>query len=541
MVNKRLQYLDDDDDDNDDDDEYFDDDYNDYQRQKKKYLYEQQKHNSKKTKKKEQDYKQKKEEIKEKEEEKEEEKTNYSEILAVLKQQNNGGSKWKHMIEICEEKIEEEEFQNKIKIKQETRKNLIAFAKLTEDQTLNDDKFFVKLPLAEQKKINEESLVMNNAMHIKKPYRFLLIDSNIPLKYKVAALSKINALQHMDSDSSEFYKLKLWIDTFMKIPFNIYQDLSIQMTDGVEVSHQFLANAQNILNEAVYGLDDAKIQIMQMIGKLITNPKSIGTSIAIHGPPGTGKTSLVKDGISKILNRPFAFIALGGARDGSVLEGHSPTYVGSRWGQILQHVMDSKCMNPIIYFDELDKVSQTYHGDEIINILTHLTDTTQNTQFHDNFFSEFDFDLSRCLFIFSYNDESKINPVLRDRMYRIKTGGYSNREKNIIATNYLLPKIQRDIAFSPCDVIVPEETISFLTETEYICEKELGVRNLKRCLEIIYAKLNLFRLMKPEMNLFEKEIPLKVEFPIIVTKEIASVLIKNNNSQYISTLHSMYL
>ena len=161
------------------------------------------------------------------------------------------------------------------------------------------------------------------------------------------------------------------------------------------------------LDECVYGLNDAKMQIMQMIGQWITNPGALGSAIAIKGPPGTGKTSLVKEGISKILGREFSFIALGGTGDASFLEGHGYTYEGSMWGKIVQILMESKCMNPVIYFDELDKVSDTPRGEEIIGILTHLTDTSQNSQYHDKYFSEITFDLSKCLFIFSYNDESK--------------------------------------------------------------------------------------------------------------------------------------
>ena len=210
-----------------------------------------------------------------------------------------------------------------------------------------------------------------------------------------------------------------------------------------------MENAKNTLDKAVYGLNDAKMQIMQMMGQLITNPSSIGTAIAIQGPMGTGKTTLVKEGISKILNRPFAFIALGGATDSSFLEGHSYTYEGSTWGKIVQILVDSKCMNPVIYFDELDKISDTPKGEEIAGILTHLTDTSQNTQFHDKYFAEIDFDLSKCLFIFSYNDESKINPILRDRMYRIHTKGYDKKQKTIIANDYLLPTIREQVKFSP--------------------------------------------------------------------------------------------
>jgi ATP-dependent Lon protease len=299
-----------------------------------------------------------------------------------------------------------------------------------------------------------------------------------------------------------------------------------------------MANAQKTLDDAVYGLNDAKMQIMQLLGQLVTNPKAIGTAIAIHGPAGTGKTSIVKEGISKILNRPFAFIALGGATDSSFLEGHGYTYEGSTWGKIVQILIDSKCMNPVIYFDELDKISETPKGEEITGILTHLTDTSQNSQFHDKYFTEIDFDLSKCLFIFSYNDESKVNPILKDRMYRIQTKGYNQKQKTVIANSYLLPKIREQVRFKTEDIIIPDETEHYIIDN--FCNKEDGVRNLKRCLEIIYTKLNLYRLMRPGSNLFEEDMALKVEFPFKVTKDIVDKLIKNNTSG-ISALHSLYV
>jgi ATP-dependent Lon protease len=341
----------------------------------------------------------------------------------------------------------------------------------------------------------------------------------------------------MEPGSGEFYKIKNWVDTFMKIPFTEYKELPINIEDGVEKCHEFMENAQKTLDAAIYGLNDAKMQIMQMLGQLLTNPKAIGTAIAIHGPPGTGKTSLVKEGISKILNRPFAFIALGGATDSSFLEGHGYTYEGSTWGKIVQILIDSKCMNPVIYFDELDKISDTPRGEEIAGILTHLTDTSQNSQFHDKYFAEINFDLSKCLFIFSYNDESKVNPILKDRMYRIKTKGYSGKEKTIIANNYLLPRIREQVKFSEEDIIITPEALNYINETH--CHKEDGVRNMKRCLEIIHTKLNLYRLMKPNSNLFEGEMSLKVEFPFKVTKDIVDKLIKKE-SDGLETWRSLY-
>jgi ATP-dependent Lon protease len=354
-----------------------------------------------------------------------------------------------------------------------------------------------------------------------------LLEADIPIEFKASAFKKVNSLRYMEPGSGEFYKIKNWVDTFMKIPFTNYQSLPISIENGVESCHDFMANAQKTLDKAVYGLNDAKMQIMQMLGQLLTNPKAIGTAIAIHGPPGTGKTSLVKEGISKILNRPFAFIALGGATDSSFLEGHGYTYEGSTWGKIVQILIDSKCMNPVIYFDELDKISDTPRGEEIAGILTHLTDTSQNSEFHDKYFAEINFDLSKCLFIFSYNDESKVNPILKDRMYRIKTKGYSGKEKTAIANNYLLPKIREQVKFNDGDIIIPDDVLGYINDT--YCNKEDGVRNMKRCLEIIHTKLNLYRLMKPGANLFEGEMTLKVEFPFRVTKDIVDKLIKKDD------------
>jgi ATP-dependent Lon protease len=391
----------------------------------------------------------------------------------------------------------------------------------------------------QQLDIVKEMAEVNEHINIEKPYRLALLQSHIPANYKATAMQKLNMLKSMEPGDSEYYKIKSWVDTFMKIPFGVNKSLSVNMSDGIDKCHDFMGNAKKILDDCVYGLDDAKIQIMQMVGQWIANPSAMGTAIAIHGPPGSGKTSLVKDGISKILGREFAFIALGGASDASFLEGHSYTYEGSTWGKIVQILINSKCMNPVIYFDELDKISDTAKGEEIIGILTHLTDTSQNSQFHDKYFTEVEFDLSKCLFIFSYNDESKVNPILKDRMYRIQTKGYDAKQKVIIARNYMLPKIREQVNFTEEEVIIPDETINYIASSQSLTKGESGVRNLKRCLEIIYTKLNLFRLMKPGNNIFEKDMDIKVEFPFTVTKKEVDIFIKNEENQNQSLL-AMY-
>ena len=847
--------------------------------------------------------------------------------LKTLSNENPDNKIMKKCLELCKDEIKKTEVKKEKKLKKQKSKNSRIFKKILRDKnTMNDFKFFENLETDYQKKIIKELREINKLTRIEKPYRMTLLESDIPTLFKSAAMKKVNSLRYMEPGSGEFYKIKNWVDTFMRIPFGKTDSLPLCIEDGVEKCHEFMENAQKTLDNAVYGLNDAKMQIMQMLGQLLTNPKAIGTAIAIHGPPGTGKcmikdtpilmyngsikmvqdvkigdllmgddstprkvlslgrgkdelydivptkgekygvnsehilclkssginkikkmknsdnsisykveyfnkntfkinskrfvnidhandyliskseenniieisvknllklpkyisehlkgysvgvnfqskpvpfdpyivgawlgdgdsctsritnqdsrvllylrnklleynlsltyhsgysyrigydlhrkyndsrnnkniflqvlkdynllnnkhipdiykindrniqlellaglidtdgsysnkdkcyyitqknkklsddilficrslgfaaykkqrkssciykgnkkegiyyvisifgnnineipvkierkkvtekrlqckncnltgikiihkeygdyygfeldsnhryllgnfmvthnTSLVKEGISKILNRPFAFIALGGATDSSFLEGHSYTYEGSTWGKIVQILIDSKCMNPVIYFDELDKISDTPRGEEIAGILTHLTDTSQNSQFHDKYFAEIDFDLSKCLFIFSYNDESKVNPILKDRMYRIQTKGYNQKQKIQIANSYLLSKIREQVKFNDDEIIIPDEVLEYLIDNH--CNKEDGVRNLKRCLEIIHTKLNLYRLMKPGTNLFEEDMSLSVNFPLTITKEIVDKLIKVNKDN-ITALYSMYV
>lgn len=449
------------------------------------------------------------------------------ELKDLVKTKKNGGSK--AMLAKFEKLTKAEEKHQKKKdeekAKKEKNKNVIKLRKmLREKNVMNDFKYFKEMKVEDQRLILRKLKEVNEFSNVEKPYRLALLESNIPVEFKSVAMKKINILQYMDTGSGEYYKIKQWVDTFMRIPFGVKNNLPVSIKDGRESCSDFMENAKKTLDECVFGLNDAKMQIMQFVGQWIANPDCVGSAIAIKGPPGTGKTTLIKNGISKILNRPFAFLALGGATDSSFLEGHSYTYEGSTWGKIVDILLQSKTMNPVIYFDELDKISDTPKGEEITGILTHLTDTTQNSQFHDKYFSNVDFDLSKVLFIFSYNDENKVNPILKDRMYRIHTKGYDTEEKYTIAQDYLIPKIEKNINFEKGQIIVPNDTLTFIVD-EYT-EGEKGVRNLKRCLEILYTKINLYTLMKPESKLFDGEATIKVEYPFTITPDIVKKLIK---------------
>jgi ATP-dependent Lon protease len=296
---------------------------------------------------------------------------------------------------------------------------------------------------------------------------------------------------------------------------SIYQKTLTDLKKAKAIANEFkydLKNIVNILDDSIHGHESAKNQIIKIIGQWMNGEQS-GYCFGFEGSPGVGKTSLAKRGLAKCLkdengsSRPFAFIALGGSCNGSTLEGHSYTYVNSTWGRIVDILMDSKCLNPIIYIDELDKVSKTEHGKEIIGILMHLIDTTQNNGFQDKYFSGIDVDLSKALFIFSYNDASQIDSILLDRIHRIKFDNLSLEEKIVIARKYILPETNKKMGIDGC-VELSDEIIAHIIETYTL---ESGVRKLKEVLFDLYGEINI--------ELLRCENSTTTELPIVITVE----------------------
>tara|TARA_A100001015_G_scaffold158286_1_gene175647 strand:+ start:502 stop:2445 length:1944 start_codon:yes stop_codon:yes gene_type:complete len=359
-----------------------------------------------------------------------------------------------------------------------------------------------------------------------KPLRFKVIESDMDLKTKAIALENIDKMSEMDVSTGEHSKMDHWINGLMRIPFGKYNNIAINPESSIPEKREFIQNTYKTLDKAIYGHKEAKTHILQVIGKWMKNPNSGGNVLAIQGPMGNGKTTLVKEGISKVLNRPFHFIALGGASDSAYFDGHCYTYEGSHWGRIVQILQESKCMNPVIYFDELDKISDTTKGDEITHMLTHLTDPSQNNLFQDNYFPGVNLDLSKALFIFSYNDESKVNKILKDRMYVIHTKGFKTEDKIKICNEYLIPEIFDTFAFRKDEILFTDDIIK--TIIEKYTHGEEGVRNLKRCIETIVSKINIHILSDggEDLSFQLKDISL----PVKLNEEHIEILLKNNNS-----------
>jgi len=429
---------------------------------------------------------------------------------------------------------------NKKKEKQEKKrkvKNYDTFKKIIYKKNDDDEDEYFKLltPLQQDKIIKQLEEI--KGVKNDKPLRIKLLDFNIPQCSKTFVLNKIQQLKNINKNDNEYNKLSRWIESFLNIPFNDSSKIPIQKSNGLQACRKYIQSCKNHLDNIVFGMNDAKIQFMQLIGQWINNPTSIGNSIALKGPMGTGKTTLLKHGISKLLNREIGFIALGGASDGSYLEGHSYTYEGSSYGKIIDVLIQCKTNNPIIYFDELDKVSESPKGEEIVGILTHLTDTTQNSQFIDKYFSEVPIDLSKCLFVFSYNDEHKVSKILRDRMYVIETRGYSTPDKVVISKNFLIPSIVKTMNMYDSDIVLSDEILTYIID--FKTQEEKGVRNLKRSLEIIFNKINLYTLMEPNTTLFNEPLIKNIEFPFYITNHIVDKLVPSNRVSS-SALH-MYL
>ena len=289
----------------------------------------------------------------------------------------------------------------------------------------------------------------------------------------------------------------------------------VSLLDDIENDYldikNYINGIKDTLDKSVYCHENAKKQIERIIGQWITGENKAQTVLGFEGAPGLGKTTLAK-GLANCLkdennqSRPFALIAIGGDTNSSTLVGHSYTYVGSTWGQIVQILMDKKCMNPIILIDEVDKISRTEHGKEIIGVLTHLLDTTQNDTFQDKYFSGIELDLSKALFILSYNDVSALDRVMLDRITRVKFDSLSVEDKIVIANKHLLPEIYKNIGLIDT-ISFSDETLKFIIE-EYTLEA--GVRKLKEVLTELCREINLEILKDCDIN-FEKTIVVSID------------------------------
>jgi hypothetical protein len=338
-------------------------------------------------------------------------------------------------------------------------------------------------------------------------------------------LSKYHSLQNLDTSSNEYFKLRSWLDKAVSIPFGIYKDIPVRLDDGPDKCAEFMRGAKKCLDDAVYGQDESKLQIMQFISTKIANPEGRGLSLLLVGPPGVGKTSLIKNGIAKALGWPFQFISLGGDSDASTYTGHQLVYESSHCGKIVNSLVASKSMSTVLMFDEVDKISQTPKGEEVMNLLIHLTDPVQNADFEDKYLSGIPIDLSKVMFVFSANDINKIDKVLLDRMMVIDLKGYDLKQKSVIAEQYLLPTALKEVNLTE-RIAISSDIMTNIIEDH--SKEEKGVRELKRSIEQITQKINMLRMYNsPDLPFYIKDFSL----PFIVKKEHIKLFLKKKENK----------
>ncbi len=410
--------------------------------------------------------------------------------------------------------------------------------------TAPEEKYFKKLTKKKRNRCVEEydMLRMHNITSI--PLKFMILQmEHISMQSKAFLMNRLHSFQNMEPTDNEYHKLNAWFAQFQKLPLNDYTKFPMSKTNNSSKEiYKFLADSRSTLNGSVYGHDHVKDEIIQLISGWISNEAGAGQVLALQGPPGNGKTTLVKDGLSKVLGRPFALIALGGAKDSAFLQGHDYTFEGSKPGRIIEVIRDAGSMNPVIFFDEVDKLSESPSGKEISNLLCHLLDPVQNSAFQDRYFSGIDIDLSKAVFVMSFNHVEKVDPILLDRMRVIQMKGFKSSDKIKIAQDYLMPSICKEFNFKQKDITVPDDSIKHIID-KYTNEQ--GVRDLRRKLGTIVAKLNVLKLVGKRSESKLKKIvkftlPGKTKFPLKVSTEQIDALLRRDGAHGAS-VPSMYM
>ena len=415
----------------------------------------------------------------------------------------------------------------------EVQKFVELLTKEEEQNTIDDQiDYFKSLDIDNQKKVITALSQKKNK--VEDALMFKILRMNVSNEIQSLLLSKYNTLQMMDPSNGEYFKHRAWLEKAVSVPFGIYKELPANIDDGAEKCHNFMKISQNCLADAIYGQEEAKLEILQFIATKLANPQGNGLSLLLCGVPGVGKTSLIKNGIAKALNWPFEFISLGGDSDATTYTGHQLVYEGSHCGKIVNSLVSAKSMSMVMMFDELDKISDTPKGEEVQNLLIHLTDSVQNNSFEDKYLSGLPIDLSKIMFVFSANDISKISKILLDRMIVINLKGYKNDEKIQIAEKFLLPNAIKEVNLTD-KVKISKDILEYILK-EYVKE-EPGVREFKRAIEQVIKKINMLRVFNSKDMLFYIE---NFTLPLVVEKKHIDLFLKKKNDDDTSFLR-MYV
>jgi ATP-dependent Lon protease len=383
-----------------------------------------------------------------------------------------------------------------------------------------------KLDAAEQELETHKRRKLENGdemMDLREKLMLMKID----LDTKTYVLDKYDHMMRMSG--TEFSKQMGWLKLVSSIPFGKYRQLQVSHKDPQDKLKDFFDRVKTTLDASIYGLDNVKEEILEFVGRKITNPDGKGHVLALCGNPGVGKTKIIKC-LAQALDLPFFQINCGGLNDASVLVGHSETYVGSKPGKLVELLANARCMNPIIYLDEVDKIGES-KSREINGILTHLLDEEQNDRFQDNYLSNINLDFSKAFFVLSFNDPSKVDTIVFDRMKVIYINAPTVIEKVRICQDKMIPDIINGIKFKNGRKVSMDTNL-----IEYIILQksppEEGVRQLRKTLEKLMTRLN-FDILTGRSNLVVED-----DAVVITRTYIDKVLVSSKDDHTYLAMYS---
>ena len=348
---------------------------------------------------------------------------------------------------------------------------ILELENLINEQTKNSiDKGQREFYLREQLRVIQEQLGEDEA---EEAFGYIndIMELKIDEKSKEKLLKEADKLTKLPPASQEAFVIKNYLDTVLDLPWGKYTKVKLSME-----------KAEAVLEKDHYGLKKVKERILEFLAVHILNPEIKGQIICLAGPPGIGKTSIAKS-IAKAMGRKYARVSLGGVRDEADIRGHRKTYVGAMPGRIITAITQAGSANPLILFDEIDKLCSDIKGDPSSAMLEVL-DAEQNYAFRDHFL-EVPFDLSKAVFITTANNVSAIPAPLLDRMEVIELPSYTAEEKFHIAKEHLVPKQLKEHGLRASQLRITDDAINEIIQ---YYTKEAGVRSLERCIASLCRK-----------------------------------------------------
>ena len=302
------------------------------------------------------------------------------------------------------------------------------------------------------------------------PLRIQVLQSSLPEQVRLQLFEELKT-PHVSDKKLE------WMRRVIHLPL----DRPCAPSYAHDSVRSALKEARALMEQVATGFDDVKTEVLKLVYQQAMGGAS-AYSLGIEGPPGTGKTHFVTNAVPRALQRPLVSIQLGGASDVSVLIGMMYTYEGSKEGRLASGLLETGCCNPIFYFDEVDKISETERGREIENVLIHLVDPTANHAIRDRYFHGIDLDFSRCTFIFSYNDARRVSPILLDRIRSFRISAPTLEQRADILRRHIVPRVTSRYR---APVVLPDDCVRVVAKMSESCAE--GMRMAERMVEDVVS------------------------------------------------------